>query len=255
MRSQHTYADMLFEWTDTNPAGLWNEGLIWFAPAIHFTALTIIALACFTLFFQNFSIPTYIGVFGIPPSFLYIAILVMSTFIIAFLWGFALAVNPFYKPFPRQAHFALSEEGILYAGRLFGWNIFTHYTINETNRIIRLWSATAPGHVLFTFLPVDSRERLELEYHLSRYLPTSVPLLTHYSWTGWALPVTMLAASIGVICLTLGLFLNTGIIGLLATAILMIVFTRLGGWMIVQFGFGSKDRPAKLLEDENTSKK
>jgi uncharacterized membrane protein YdbT with pleckstrin-like domain len=249
MRSRRHYQDTLFEWTDHLPSGPLNEGPIWLAASAHFIGVTLIALATLITIPRRTIAPDFSSLSAVAASFSDDLITALSISLIAYLWGTVLSVNPFYTPSPKEGHYAISAEGILYGGRLFPWSCFTHFSAAEHGGVVRLWSASSPGLVVFVLLPVSSDDQPTLRETLSRYLPTSTSAPRVRSWPRWFLPALTIATSSAAVGASLLLLVYPSFIGLPAAAILTFLLVALGGRMVMQLGFGGMGLPAKVQDD------
>ncbi|MFZ6028690.1 MAG: hypothetical protein ACOYYS_13310 [Chloroflexota bacterium] len=248
-KSRHNYADSLFEWADHLSGGFRNEGLIWLATLTHFIALTVIALTTLAVTLRQTTAPGLFFSSDFTGGDLRAGVASISACLVAYLWGTALSANPLYKPFHQPAHLALSAEGILYAGRLFPWNVFTHFTVSAPGGVVRLWSASAPRLVLFPLRPITAADHRALTEILARYLPTAVPSPQQYSWPVWFLPTMVFGTATAAVTASWLLLLHGGSVGILVTTILVFLFANFGGQMIIHVGFGGMGRAAKLQDD------
>lgn len=249
MRSRRRYPGVLIEWADHLPSGPFREGLVWVAPAIHFIAMTVIATATLLAIPQRASSPVLTSFSGVATGLSHDLIVGLSLVLIAYLWGVTLAVNPFYLPFHRVGHFALSAEGVLYGGRLYPWSRFSHFTTGEPGDAVRLWSASSPGLVLFTFLPRSATDHHALTSALPQFLPNAPSQRRSRSWPIWFLPVLMAGTAITALTATFLLLPGPGLFGLPATAGVALVFVVLGGRMIMHLAFGGLGQPADSYEN------
>ncbi len=249
MRSRRRYQGVLFEWTDGLPSGPLHEGLAWIAPATHFVAITLIALATLLTIPQRASIPDLPPPSFAPPGLSYGLIVGLSIILVAYLWGVALSVNPFYNPIPGAGHFAVSTDGVLYGGRLYPWSSFTHFSRGEPGEDVRLWSASSPGLLVFALHPLSSNDHLTLQDTLSRFLPNTPSFRRARTWPRWMLPALMAATAAVAVFVSLQLLLSPGLFALPATAVVAFLFVVLGGRMILQFAYGGMALPAQTQKD------
>ena len=249
MRSRRRYQDCLFEWTDRMPSGPIFEGPILLAQSAHFVGVTLIALAALITIPERTIAPDFSSLSALAASFSRDLITALSISLIAYLWGTVLSVNPFYTPGRSMGHYAISAEGILYGGRLYPWGRFTHFSNDEDEKAIRLWSASSPGLVIFVLSPLSPEDRPTLCEFLSRYLPQFFSPPHGRFWPRWALPTLTAVIASGTVSACIPLLLHPGFISLTAAAMLTFLFVNLGGRILMQLGFGGMGLPAKVQDD------
>jgi hypothetical protein len=236
--AKRDYEDIIFEWFDSLPEGPTNEGLIWFAPLIHFLVVSWIALmASLSIPHQALTLdPSSLSrlVASFPHNFL----AACSISLIAFLWGSILPINPFCNPFLKEGYYAISSQGLLYGGQLFPWSRFTHFTVDYVRGVSRLFSATSPGLIIFALLPVEPGDRSKLEEILSQHLPTAPPKPSPGSWSKWLLLAITVGAAIIVVLGSWVLLPRSNLFALPGAAILTYLYVVLGGRIMMRLGVG-----------------
>ncbi len=105
---------------------------------------------------------------------LYLPYLVIASLLSIYLAGGFIGdgiAKPFWNKIVPHRYYALSQKGVLYAGKIFPWQLFTSYSVDEKHQTIFLWSVTDPKLVLFYFTP-DSHDKMgNIIEIVNNYLP------------------------------------------------------------------------------------
>jgi hypothetical protein len=80
-------------------------------------------------------------------------------------------IKPFWNIFATHRYYALSQKGVLYNGKIFHWQLFNSFSINEKHHYIYLWSANEPKIAIIIFTP-ESQDKMNTIIEIIRqYLP------------------------------------------------------------------------------------
>lgn len=168
-----------------------------------------------------------------------------SSAYIGMFWGLNI-VQPVAHAIGGRAFYALSDDGLLFAGMLFPWNSFDRATHHPTENLVRLWSALSPSTTSFTLSPLPPQSVSAL----LAALPSTLrhPTQLHDSPTGsqWTFPAKIIALCILDILLSWTLYASLGWLGVIANGILLFLFLRLSTKMLFRYSSGGKHRPAPV---------
>jgi hypothetical protein len=245
MRAPRPAADDLLAWSEAATWGLADEGLGFLVVLVHWLAMAILAVGSFI------SIPlnpaTAISVRAVLDSAFGSVLglaLVLAVALTGFLWGSVLLV-PFGNPLAGDTHYAVSPDGIRFAGRLLAWASFSHFSEQSDRGLLRIWSASSPGIILLAFRPTAEEIRSTLRMLLAQYLPSAPPASAKPAYPRWLLPGAMTLASLLAATLGIWLLKTLGIYGLITNAFLIFLFVPLGGLLLMRLSFGGKVRPPR----------
>jgi hypothetical protein len=113
-------------------------------------------------------------------------------------------VKPFWNKLAPRRFYALSDQGVLYAGRIFAWRFFNSYRVEEEHPYIYLWSAAKPNIVLFYFTPDSQEKSRVIAEILQQYLPKNARAdsaaakgsTINFLWPG---SISILSLAVGII--------------------------------------------------------
>ncbi len=241
IRAPRKYKDALLTWSHRPHPGYEHELIPWLTILIHMISLLLIGGAEFLMLWI---FPLDLARLAEFPGGLLIAafLLTFACLSAGNLWG-AAWFYPIAEMRAGDSHNALSQDGWLFAGRLFPWNDYSHYSLDPKEFVIYLWSASLPGS-LGTSLEFDSLQDMSAAREV---VQSKLPAASQPLGTGprkYAMPILM-AVLCGpfVVLAFLMAFVPPGI-GVVADAILMILLGGLGGQLL---GFvNGKHKPALL---------
>ena len=243
IRALRKYTDALFAWAEPPLLAFKYERFSWFATSIHW--LAVITLGLVDLFILLMLRSTELNIPGVPESistFLEMPVLVGCTAGIAVLWGQSL-FSPIAARIGGDRHFAINAEGILYAGHLFPWGAFSHFSFDEEHKVVQIWSASLPGTVGLTISPPSEAGRSEIVGLIQSHIPLAEApprrsmLLFPLIMASFVAPFVVLAALTFLLSAGLALLLN----GLLIYSLALY-----GGKLIMRLVYGGKAKPVAI---------
>lgn len=240
IRQPHPYADTMFRWHEAPLSSFRYERPNWVAVAAHSVAIVLIGLITLAELRDPTALLAPMG--NLSPWFLplFLGVVMAGTAYIGFVWGLTI-FQPIAQRVAGSAHFALSEEGLLFGGLLFPWESFDRFSCDPSQTAVRLWSAFSPMTVSFTFSPLPGLTAVLR----SRLKSTESPLPTQ-GLSALAFPASMCLASLLGVLLVVGMNQALGSLAVPLNAILLFVFVRATTWLMFKFSSDGKQRPAPL---------
>ncbi len=242
IRAPRRYAGELFSWTEPAGSSFRDDFPAWIAINIHRGTTILLGFeALLILFFrpaESLALPRA----PLALSFLLGPLLVGLVALIGVFWGFMVG-GPLADAIGGDRHYAVSDEGVLAHGHLWPWEAATHFTVDRERGAIRVWSASLPGTLAFSFHP-PAEGWAPLLAVLRAHLPERDELALARERYGFTLRMAMLCApflAAGII-----LFWLPAIVALLALALLMWLILALGSSFIMRRIYGGKSRAAPL---------
>jgi hypothetical protein len=160
------------------------------------------------------------------------------------MWG-SMLFQPIATAFAGDRHYALSREGVLYAGNLIPWSAFSHFGyIRETN-MIRLWSASLPGTIAFLFAPPEeyTSQIIDiLQTHLRNEDLVPPPSFIEQC----IFPILMTASCIVVVILIYLIWQISSDLTFIVNAVLMYALMILGGPVLLRSLLGKNIQSATI---------
>lgn len=160
-----------------------------------------------------------------------------SLSLIGYLVG-SLATFPLASLRKEPLWYAITEEGIIHGNTLLPWRLFSHFSINRKDGLIRLYSAFAPNLPCVVSKPTATLLD-EISSSLCKYLPD------HFVNEGlaWYRTKYLLVPAMLLVCF---LFVAAGWftfylpreLALFSIAMLMSILALLGNRLITLFSFG-----------------
>jgi hypothetical protein len=138
----------------------------------------------------------------------------------------------------KPVAYAISANGMVYGRTLMPWHWFSHFSLERSTRLLRLYSSFAPDLPSFTLELPEPVE--ELEQALAQHLPPGETAATR----AWYRTRRMLVPEMVLLCL---LFLSLGCLAarmprelaLFTIVLFTALLAALGGKLITLFGFGT----------------
>lgn len=240
LRAERDYPGAILSWTERPLSGPSHEGLSYLMMLVHWSGVSVLALGSLVtvLLWEEASRDFRTFTSSGSEQAMWLAALVGIVFT-GYLWGRVL-FYPFGSPFAGQSHYSISTDGLLFGGYLFPWPAFSHFSLDRRSQVLTIWSATSSGHVAFALKPISEDLRGELQSQISEYL-SSVPQ-SREPGSKW-LPVgRMVLLTAGAVALGAALVMLLGVSGLAGIAILLFVFMRLGGGLLMKGAYGGLAR-------------
>jgi hypothetical protein len=237
IRSARRYKDFTFAWSERPLSSFKHDTISWIAISIHWISLVVIGLI-------EFFVLVNLRPFPLAASSLVPFILMAITPMVGFLWG-SMLFQPVATLFAGNRHYALSTEGILWAGHLVPWNAFSHFSLDREKYMIRLWSASLRGTIALLFAPPDEHV-LRIAGILQSHLPNEDSLSSPSLLAQCAFPSIMAASCMLIVAIAYFLMKLPLEITFIANAILMYVLTILGGPVLLRSLLGKNLRPAVM---------
>lgn len=238
MRAPRKYKEFIFAWRERSVSGFQADTVSWLATSIHWIVAFIVGLVeFFTLAVRPWSAD--------PPSFL--SITLIGGFIggIGYTWG-GLLFTPIGLSVAGNRHCALSAEGVLYADNLIPWSAFSHFSVDQENSIIHLWSSSFRGGVGFVFTP-PAEHFTKIVGLLHNYLPDENMVSAPGPLWQWTFPLVVAAGCCIPFLIAVPLtFLLSTEMALIVNGILLYALMMLGGPALLWALFGRKMRPAAV---------
>ncbi len=248
MRAARSDAGALLSWSESPVSGPRTEGLSWIVAMIHWSGTTAIALATFAAAVNRAELGVNAAnIPGSPSRFLYGLILALGVSILAFFWGRTL-LFPLGNPFAGPTHFQLMPDGIVYAGRLFPWRVYSYFTVDSPEGPLKLWSAFSPQTLIFALRPQTLEERQKLRDEVARFVPAPGSASRVSTRPVWAYPAAMTVFSLTGVAVSLLMYRYLGLAAFFGNAILGFLYTTTGGRLMMYFIFGGQARKLKPEE-------
>ncbi len=243
VRAPHPYAGTLYTWSEPAGSSIRDDFPTWLAINIHRgTSILLGFVALLVLIFrpaEDFALPQA----PLPVSFLIGPLLVGLVALIGFFWGFMVG-GPLADAMGGERHYAVSDQGVLAHGKVWPWDAATHLSVNRERGAIRVWSASLPGTIAFSFHPpADGWDSLLAV--LRSHLPERDGPGQRTERYGFALRMAVLCAPFLAAALII-VYLLPAAGALMALALLMWAVLSLGSSFIMRRIYGGKSRPAAV---------
>jgi hypothetical protein len=234
MRAARNYKDSILAWVEQPFSSARYETIAWIATSIHWLTVVLIGWIEIQILVNPSFSPNPFSLFGL--------LLITITSSVGYIWG-SMLFQPIATSFAGDRHYALSNDGLLYAGSLIPWDAFSHFGYVPETKMIRLWSASLPGTIAFQFAPPEdysSRVIDILQTHLR-----SEPVVPAPSFVEQCLFPTGMAVSC-IMALTLVYFIRPLPLEItfVGNAVLMYVLMLLGGSVLLRLLVGKNIQPA-----------
>lgn len=236
MRAARNYKDSVFAWSERPFSSTKHDTIAWIATSIHWLTVVLIGLMEFFILVNPsfpltaFSVLTFLLI-TITPS-------------VGYMWGSVL-FQPIATSFAGNRHYALSKEGVLYAGSLIPWSAFSHFGFVPEKNMIRLWSASLPGTVAFLFAPPEeyTSQIIDiLQTHLRNEDLVPPPSFIEQC----IFPILMTASCIVFVILIYLIWQISSDLTFIVNAILMYALMILGGPVLLRSLLGKNVQPAPI---------
>ena len=162
-------------------------------------------------------------------SFLLVSILCLFAVGISGQIVGALIARGVQNYFSNVRHFSLSEQGILYGGKIVAWDYFRGYLVASNGPYIYLLSKYYPTAIGFSFAPASNEDFDLLIGEIKKYLP-NCDLSSSDPEVGIFMNVYFQAVFLGLTLLLIeliaGLLLSIAV-GIMLNSLLMYLHTRL----------------------------
>jgi len=160
-----------------------------------------------------------------------------SLSLVGYLVG-SLATFPLASLRKEPLSYAITEEGIIHGTTLLPWRLFSHFSINRKDGLIRLYSAFAPNLPSVVLKPTAALID-EISSSLCKYLPDH-PVNEGLAWyrTKYLLVPTMLLVCFLFVAAGWFSFYLPRELALFSIAMLMSISAFFGNRLITLFSFG-----------------
>jgi hypothetical protein len=160
------------------------------------------------------------------------------------MWGTVL-FYPVSTFLGGERYVAIANEGVMWAGNMIPWSAIGHIQFDQEHNIIRLWSSTSPGMIVFIFAP-PAGDILKivgfLQSHIAdENLITPLPFLRRYTF-----PLAMTVGCISILAIAFVFLQLPSEVALITNSILMFALMLLGGPALLRSLFGKKIKPAMM---------
>jgi hypothetical protein len=236
MRAARKYKDVIFAWSERPISSATHDTIAWIGTSIHWLTIVLIGLIEFFILVNRSFSPNAFSLFTL--------LLITITPSVGHMWG-SLVFQPIATYFAGNRHYALSMDGVLYAGNLIPWSAFSHFGFVEETKLIRLWSASLPGTIAFQFAPPEEHAAKIidiLQTHLANEAVIPPPNLIQQ----YLFPAVMTASCILTGVLIYFLRPLPLEITFIANAVLIYVLMLLGGPVLLRFLLGRNMQPAAM---------
>ena len=243
IRAPRKYKNAILAWAQRPHSRLQYELNSWIATSIHWAAIITLGLVVFLMLvlhpLTEIAIP---GLTKPTAAVLAMPILGASVAGIGFIWGQSL-FGPIAEFMGGDSHVALDAEGMLYAGQLFPWSTFSHFSFDVEQTVVQIWSASFPGVVGFVLLPPSPEYMSKLVGILQIHLPTAA---SPSFFMKCAFPAFMAGISILFVAFAFLMLSLPIAIALIVNSLLIYAPIFFGGKLIMRFVFGGKAQPAPV---------
>jgi hypothetical protein len=245
IRAPRKYKDVLFTWTEAYRSTHIYDLPSWLATSIHWISVITIGLVVVTVLILHPLIEVFVLPFSYPLlTLLAISLLACSSGLAGFLWGSCL-FGPIAEHIGGDSHFAIAEDGLLFAGRLFPWSTFSHFSFDAVKKQIHLWSASSPATIAFTFAPASAVTTSRLIEIIKSHLPASEHSYKN-SLKRYIFAARMAAMCAPFVLLAFLMLLATSGLAIVVNSFLLYILIVLGAKLITEVVYGGKDRPALI---------
>lgn len=242
LRAHRQYPGTQLEWFEMPLFGPRMEGDSYFTMLIHWTGVTLLVIGTVAAIRLDYSLTDdFLPLLHVGPDVVTWMILEIAVGMVGYLWG-KILLHPFGTPFAGESHYALSNAGILFGGYLFPWQVFSHYSIQKDEGILRLWSRFQRGYCLFVFRPVSQDVRRCLWETIEDRLSPAAPAEVRRSgW--WGMPLVMVFVTLAAIAIGAGLLVLLESKAIILMSVLVVMFYFSGGVIMLRGAYGGLARP------------
>ena len=132
------------------------------------------ALLGISIIFLLFIKSKHDGILFYPKDFLTLLVVAYLCFYAVWISGYlfgSLIAQAIQNVFSKVRHVALSEQGILYAGKIIAWDHFRGYSMSSERRYIYVLSKYYPTAIGFSFAPASNEEFSLILGEIKKHLP------------------------------------------------------------------------------------
>jgi hypothetical protein len=238
IRSARKYKDCIFAWSEPPVSDIKCDTISWLTTSIHWMTVVMIGLVEFLILVVG-SLPLSLSSLWIFPL---LGGIVAG---IGYMWG-TVVFHPIALYLAGNRNYAITNEGILFAGNLIPWSAFTHFSFDRENNLIRLWSSSFYGVVALMFSP-PTEHLAKVVDSLQSHLPNENAVSTPNLMWQLAFPLIMaVGCGIPVFITIPSTLLLSPEIALIVNGILIYILMLLGGKGLLWALFGGKMRPATV---------
>jgi hypothetical protein len=245
IRAPSPYANVILSWYERPLSSYRFERASWLATTSLWTTVGLIGFLT-VLQVANPAAPI---IFIPEPSPSVVALLFAaaggSCAYIGLHWGSS-TFQPIASALVGRAFYAMSDDGLLYAGLAFPWSSFDRVTYEPHSDVIRLWSAFSPQTTSFSLRPLPPQTATELLEAFRSKLRSTDSDVKGSPLGSFALPGITVAVSLLALLASSALYLWLGWLGLIANAILLHVFRLFTAKLLFKFSSAGKHYRARL---------
>jgi hypothetical protein len=238
LRVPQSYTDSIFDWSEYPISSFKYDTLSWLATSIHWVTIVLLGLFQYIQFFMNPLSVHEVTFISLPFEVLMGGFMSLTGF-----WLGSTLFHPIAGFLGGNRHYAISVDGILWAGYIVPWSAISHFSFDHEKGMIRLWSSSLRGTVLFQFIPAEENVQRIIDI-LGTYLPDENKVSDPGFLQQCVFPILMAIACMSVAVVAYAVVQLVPDFFPVANIIFLYVLMLVGGPALIRSLFGRTLKPA-----------